>query len=110
MVWRIGDRATFEVLRRSGRRARRGPVTVTYAPAGDATQPRVAYAVGRKVGNAVTRNRVRRRLRAAVAETPELRSGAYLVAAGPAAARESYDELRRQVATAMVAAGGKASA
>ena len=106
MVWRIGDRATFELLRRSGRRARRGPVTVTFAPAGPAPQPRVAYAVGRKVGNAVVRNRVRRRLRAAVAETAEIRPGAYLVAAAPAAARLSFDELRRDVATAMTAASG----
>lgn len=110
MVWRIGDRATFEALRRSGARARRGPVTVTYAPAGEPTGPRVAYAVGRRVGNAVTRNKVRRRLRAAVAQATELRPGAYLVAAGPEAARASYDELRRDVATAMTAASGRAPA
>jgi ribonuclease P protein component len=36
--------------------------------AGDSTDPpRVAYAVGRRVGPAVARNRARRRLRAAVA-------------------------------------------
>ncbi|MDE3085537.1 MAG: ribonuclease P protein component [Acidobacteriota bacterium] len=107
MVWRIGDRATFELLRRSGRRARRGPVTVTFAQAGSAPEPRVAYAVGRKVGNAVLRNRVRRRLRAAVAQTAELPPGAYLVAAGPAAARQSFEELRRDVARAMTAASGR---
>ena len=107
MVWRIGDRATFEALRRSGRRARRGPVTVTYAPVGEGPQARVAYAVGRRVGNAVTRNRVRRRLRAAVAQAAGLRPGAYLVAAGPAAAGTDYEELRRQVATAMTAASGE---
>ena len=110
MVWRIGDRATFEALRRSGTRARRGPVTVTYAPVGAAAEPRVAYAVGRRVGNAVTRNRVRRRLRAAVGQAAELRPGAYLVAAGPEAARSSFEELRRQVATALTAASGTARA
>jgi ribonuclease P protein component len=110
MVWRIGDRETFEVLRRSGRRARRGPVTVTYAQTGEAPVPRVAYAVGRRVGNAVTRNRIKRRLRAAVAETTELPPGAYLVAASPEAARASYEELRRHVATAMTAASGRAPA
>ncbi len=51
--------------------------------------PRVAYSVGRRVaGGAVSRNRVRRRLRAAVREcAPELEVGhAYLVSAvGPAA-------------------------
>ena len=67
MVWRIQDRATFEALRRSGRRARRGPVTVTYAAVRPAPEPRVAYAVGKRVGKAVVRNRLRRQLRAAVA-------------------------------------------
>lgn len=45
--------------------------------------PRVAYAVGKGVGNAVTRNRVRRRLREAVrAEAARLAAGhAYLVGA-----------------------------
>ena len=110
MVWRIGDRPTFEALRRSGARARRGPVTVTYAQVGEPARPRVAYAVGRRVGNAVTRNQVRRRLRAAVAEASGLRPGAYLVAAGPEAARATYDELRRHVATAMTAASARSRA
>ena len=66
VAWRIRDRATFEALRRAGTRARRGPVTVTYAAVGTAPVPRVAYAVGRRTGNAVIRNRLRRRLRAAV--------------------------------------------
>lgn len=104
MVWRIRDRATFEALRRSEARARRGPVTVTYAPTGDAPEPRVAYAVGRRVGNAVTRNRLRRRLRAAVAGTEALRAGAYLVSGSPAAAALPYDELKREVARAMTSA------
>ena len=41
-------------------------MTVAYVPGGD--RVRVAYAIGRPVGPAVVRNRVRRRLRAAVRE------------------------------------------
>ena len=108
MLWRIRDRGTFEALRRSQARARRGPVTVTYARSGDAPVPRVAYAVGKRVGNAVVRNRLRRRLRAAAAEAGELEPGAYLVAAGPAAASLPYEELKREVARAMTAAPGTA--
>lgn len=45
--------------------------------------PRVAYALGKRVGDAPTRNRLRRRLRAVVRELePELLVGsAYLIAA-----------------------------
>ena len=106
MAWRIRDRATFEALRRSGTRARRGPVTVTYAAVGAAPEPRVAYAIGRRVGTAVVRNRVRRRLRAAVGTVDELAPGAYLVAAGADAAGQTYEELREEVAQAMTSASG----
>jgi len=60
-----------------------------------AEPPRVAFSVGRTVGDAVTRNRVRRRLRVAVREhAPSLRGGAgYLVRAQPGAAESSYIEL-----------------
>ena len=57
--------------------------------------PRVAYAVGRGVGGAVARNRVRRRLRAATrSHASELVPGrAYLVGATAAAATAPYAEL-----------------
>jgi len=69
---------------------------VTCAVVGSRSDPpRVAYAVGRGVGGAVVRNRVRRRLRAATrAHTGELVSGtAYLVSARAAASTSSYSEL-----------------
>jgi ribonuclease P protein component len=106
VIWRIQDRATFEALRRSHSRVRRGPVTVTYAT-GDTPPPRVAYAVGKRVGKAVVRNRLRRRLRAAVASVAGLQPGAYLVAADPGATGLSYEDLRTQVAAAMTAASGR---
>lgn len=57
--------------------------------------PRVAFSVGRSVGGAVTRNRVRRQLRAALRENAaSLDAGAgYLVRATPNAARSSYGDL-----------------
>lgn len=105
LIWRVRDRATFEALRREGRRTRRGSLTVTYVPADD-TPPRVAYGIGRKVGPAVVRNRVRRRLRAAaraLAATPGLASGAYLVTVGPGAADASAAELHRLLGEACAA-------
>jgi ribonuclease P protein component len=57
--------------------------------------PRVAFSVARSVGAAPTRNRLRRRLRAAVREQHDLlRPGrSYLLTASPAAARSSFSEL-----------------
>ncbi|HUY21323.1 MAG TPA: ribonuclease P protein component [Acidimicrobiales bacterium] len=105
MVWRIRDRATFEALRRTGRRSRRGPVTVTFAAVGEETRPRVAYAVGRRVGGAVVRNRLRRRLRAVAADIGgTLRPGAYLVAAGREATGLPYEDLKAHVTAAMTSA------
>jgi ribonuclease P protein component len=79
-------------------------VTVTYTAVGAASEPRVAYAVGKRVGKAVDRNRLRRQLRAAVDGVPDLEPGAYLVAADPGARGLSYEDLRTKVVTAMTAA------
>jgi ribonuclease P protein component len=66
--------------------------------------PSVAYAVGRSVGTAVTRNRVRRRLRALVAEAATegaVAPGAYVIAAHPPAAGRSYAELGHDLRQAL---------
>ena len=55
--------------------------------------PRVAFAVGRRVGGAVVRNRLRRRLRE-LARASSLPGGAWLVSAAPAAGSASFAELR----------------
>jgi ribonuclease P protein component len=81
-------------------------VTVTHLP--DASSPpRVAYSVGKRVGPAVVRNRVKRRLRAIVADLAP-GPGAYLVSVRPEAAVRSYDELSVDVhgAFARLDAGG----
>jgi ribonuclease P protein component len=94
-IGRIGDRATFDALRRAGRTRRRGAVAVRVLPGGDGP-PRVAFAVSRRVGSAVVRNRVRRRLREGcrqLAREGALPAGAYLVQVGPAAVECPYAEL-----------------
>ncbi len=67
------------------------------------TEARVAYAVGRRVGGAVQRNRLRRRLRVIVAQVGP-RSGLYLVGARADATRLSFSELRDVVSRAMTEA------
>ncbi|HTZ08108.1 MAG TPA: ribonuclease P protein component [Acidimicrobiales bacterium] len=105
MAWRIRDRDTFERLRRTGRRSRRGPVTVTFCTDRDEGAPRVAYAVGRRVGGAVERNRLRRRLRAVVDQLDgTLAPGAYLVSAGRDALGLPFEDLKADVTAAMTSA------
>lgn len=83
-------------------------VTVTYlSRAGD--EHRVAYAVGRSVGGAVQRNRVRRRLRALMAaavDGPDQPApGDYLVSAASGAASVGFDELGADLDRALASVG-----
>jgi ribonuclease P protein component len=66
----------------------------------------VAYAVGRHVGTSVTRNRIRRRLRAAVAEHGDelLPGGAYLLGADRAAMTVDFSTLATHVGALVRAA------
>ena len=104
MIWRVRDRDTFAALRRSDRRVREGPITITWAPGDPAVPPQVAYAIGKRVGGATVRNRVRRRLREIVRNMqPALRPGAWLIGAAPEVANLSYEELKATVARALTA-------
>jgi ribonuclease P protein component len=103
---RVRDRAAFAALR-TGQRGHAGPVRVTWVPEAGATPPRVAFAVGRRVGTAVERNRVRRQLRAAADDlAAELAPGTYLVAyrGTPGAA---FATLREDLARAAAEAGAR---
>jgi ribonuclease P protein component len=63
---RLKKRAEFLAVARGQRSARRGFVLQT-APVADAeAEPRCGFTVTKKVGNAVVRNRVRRRLKEAL--------------------------------------------
>ena len=97
LIWRVRDRDAFRALAH-GRRLRSGCLAVTRVPTA-AGPPRVAYAVGRRVGNAVVRNRVRRRLRAATsAAAATLDPGwAYLLSAGPGSERLPFAQLTQTV-------------
>lgn len=90
---RVKGRATFRALTRAPL-ARRGPLTLRAAVAHDGVAG-VAFAVGRDVGHAVARNRLRRRLRAAIRDLEtELEPGvSYLVGAGREGLTMSYPEL-----------------
>jgi ribonuclease P protein component len=94
LIGRVRGRATFAALARAQRHAQ-GSITLRCIRGEGTGAPRVAYGVGRRTGGAVARNRVRRRLRAAVrACAAQLAPGAtYLVSAGPEAVKMSFTEL-----------------
>ncbi|MEQ8394267.1 ribonuclease P protein component [Thalassobaculum sp.] len=71
---------------------------------GDDTRPRVGFTASRKVGNAVVRNRARRRLRSAVADVLSARAEAgfdYVLIARAATAERTYDELLADLGKAL---------
>lgn len=100
MIWRIRERRGFSRLSAEGRRVRAGVLWCTYVldPPGIATPPRVAFALGRALGPAVTRNLVRRRLRSLLNDMPNLPAGSYLLGAQPAAATASFADLKADLA------------
>jgi len=103
----VRGRRTFDELRHSKRRSRTGPVRVQFVSAQEADEARrIAFAVPRKVGTAVERNRCRRRLRAAVAEIVAfVPAGAYLVAIDQGVRELTFQKLRTAVIEAMQRAG-----
>lgn len=106
-TYRLRRSRDFAAAVRRGRRAGRRTVVVhLHAVSGD-TPPQIGFVVSRSVGPAVTRNRVRRRLRHIIRDhLGELSRGTVLVVrALPAAAGATYPSLRRDVAAALRSAG-----
>jgi ribonuclease P protein component len=103
----ISSRRTFAALGTSGRRGGSGVLRLRFLADTDGSAVRrVAYAIPRRTGGAVVRNRLRRRLRAAVDEVvDEMAPGAYLIAPDPAAVDAGFGELRDSLRQSLVAAG-----
>lgn len=82
-------------------------MTVAFVPAAGgqaAAHPCVAFAIGRRVGPAVMRNRLRRRLRdelGGLARAQKLPAGAYLIALAPPAAALDGAALRSHLRIAL---------
>jgi ribonuclease P protein component len=67
----------------------------------------VAYAISRKVGNAVVRNKIRRQLRSIIDDLkPPPRAGLYLIGCGIETGTLSYEQLQYHVHRAVSRANG----
>lgn len=101
----LSSRRTIGEVGAAGRRGASGLLRVRFLPA-EAGPPRIAYAIPRRAGTAVARNRIRRRLRAAVdVLAPEISPGAYLVAPDPACRTARFEELVGSLRRSLEAAG-----
>ena len=113
----LRSRASFAVLAKHGRRRQGRWCWVRFAPRQPQESPadasdvsEIGYAIGKKVGNAVVRNRIRRRLRpiiaaAAVDGTHAWVPGIYLIGVkSDQAAWISHEELREDLLHTLAAA------
>ncbi len=93
----IRTRESFERLRREGRRVRSGALWCAYVIDPQLDAPAIAFAFGRATGNAVARNRLRRRCREILRSTADLPPGLYLIGGGRTASELTFACLRRQL-------------
>jgi ribonuclease P protein component len=104
---RLTDSPEFERVYRQGT-AYRGKLFSVHAFPNERGTPRLGLSVSRKVGNAVTRNVVRRRLRevfqscvSGLSENLDL-----VVSARPAAAEATFEELQEEFCKSLGRIGG----
>lgn len=99
---RVTSGADYKRIVRRGRRIS-APNTVTYLAAAVGDGPRFGFIVARSVGNAVVRNRVRRRLKSACADLLPLVPTTLdvVIRALPGSASASWSSLSEEVSAAV---------
>lgn len=96
---RLRRPAEFRRVHQAGRRASNRYLAITAARLEGEAQPRFGLAVGKRVGGAVVRNKVKRRLRELL-RTLDVEDGWNLVvSARPAAAEAGFDDLAKSLGT-----------
>lgn len=99
----LRGRAAFARLDASRIRARSGPIGLRMSVAHGQQTVAVGYAVSRRQGGAVLRNRMRRRLRSIVAEMGGTWPGGdYLITLKAPAATMAHEELRDHLKQAVI--------
>jgi len=110
MIERLSGRPSFAELHARGTRTGRGPMRLVSCV--DLSQRvRIGYAIPRSVGSAVVRNRLRRRLRAVLAELDNevgLPGGKHLVRVSAPLTDWSHAKLRTTMADLMQRSAGTA--
>jgi ribonuclease P protein component len=100
LIGRIHERSVFARLRREGSFVRSGPLWCSVLLDPTLSRPHVAYALGRPLGSAVSRNRLRRQMREIVAANgPAMAPGWYLFGADSPALAMTFTELSTELPT-----------
>jgi ribonuclease P protein component len=93
--YRLCRNRQFSYVYRRGMRASCKDITLIYARN---ARKRVGFSVSKKVGGAVVRNLVKRRLRECVRPLlPELKNGFYVVIAHPSCTQRSFQQLKHSM-------------
>ena len=90
----------FRRVLSSGTRNRVGGITLVRSP-GRPGSPRVGFVASKSTGNAVTRNRIKRRLRTAVGVLDLQPETDYVIIASSIVAEVTYDRLQRWLSRAL---------
>lgn len=94
----LSSRKSFQRLSKDGKKTRSRNLSLIYRLDESQSTINVAYSVGKKVGKAVTRNKVKRRLRTLIREySRRMPSGDYLVLVSPKVSERRFDELRDEM-------------
>ena len=106
---RVRTRRQFALFAAPSGRGQSGSLRISFvAETTESSSIAVAYAISRKVGNAVVRNRIRRRLRALVDHLdPQPKPGKYLIRCGNETGNLSYEELEHHLKEALERAGAR---
>ena len=102
MPGRVSTRRRFAEFATPTGRGKSGTLRIVFVEHSDQGSCDVAYAISRKVGNAVQRNKIRRRIRAAMDSfSPAPRPGLYLIKCANGTGQLSYDELEQHLRAAL---------
>ena len=93
--YRLKKNGAFQYVYRRGHSVACRDLVILFARG---RELKVGFSVSKKVGNAVVRNRIKRRLRECFRPLiGDVKTGLYVIVARPSAAEAAFDELKRDV-------------
>ncbi len=102
MPGRVSTRRQFAEFSTPTGRGQSGSLRVVFVEHPGQGSCAVAFAISKKVGNAVVRNRIRRQLRAAIdGLSPAPHPGLYLIKCAKGTGQLSYDEIQQHLRAAL---------
>ena len=94
--YRLKKNRAFQYVYRKGHSVACRNLVMLFAPS---RELKVGFSVSKKTGNAVTRNRIKRRLRECFRPwLGDVKTGLYVIVARPAAAEATFETLQKETA------------